>query len=74
MTEKIDEDDLWCEYSDMPSPLAYTKRKGYSGVVNYEKLSKSKKEQDEKKNSKTITLVVTQVPKEETKINLGSLN
>jgi len=34
MTEKIDEDDLWCEYSDMPSPLAYTKNKG--DVENYE--------------------------------------
>ena len=34
MTEKINKDDLWCEYSDMPSPLAYTKNEG--DVENYE--------------------------------------
>jgi len=43
MNKKIDEDDLWCEYSDMPSPLAYTKREGYGGVENNKKLPKSKK-------------------------------
>ena len=43
MTEEINEDDLWCEYSDMPSPLAYTKREGYGGVENNKKLPKSKK-------------------------------
>jgi hypothetical protein len=34
MTKKIKEEDLWCEYSDMPSPLAYTKNEG--DVENYE--------------------------------------
>ena len=24
-TEGINEDDLWCEYSDLPSPMAYDK-------------------------------------------------
>jgi hypothetical protein len=28
MSKKIDKDDLWCEYSDMPSPLTYTKNEG----------------------------------------------
>ena len=32
------------------------------------------KEQDEKNDSKVYVMVITQVPKEETKINLGSLN
>jgi hypothetical protein len=27
MNKKINKEDLWCEYSDMPSPLAYTKPK-----------------------------------------------
>ena len=62
MTEKIDEDDLWCEYSDMPSPLAYTKNERYGGVVSHIKLSK--KEQDEKNDSKVYVMVITQVPKE----------
>jgi len=62
MTEEINEDDLWCEYSDMPSPLAYTKNKGYDGVESHRKLSK--KEQDEKKDSKDCVVVITQVPKE----------
>jgi hypothetical protein len=71
MNKKIYKNELWCEYSDMSSPLSYIKNKSYGGVVSHEK--SSKKEQDGKKNSKTITLVVTQVPKEETKINLGPL-
>ena len=61
MTKKIKEEDLWCEYSDMPSPLAYTKSKSHGGVVNHGKLSK--KEQDEKKNSKDCVMVIIQVPK-----------
>jgi len=69
MTEKINEDDLWCEYSDMPSPLAYIKNESYSGVVSHKKLSK--KEQDEKNDSKDCVMDITQVPKEKTKINLG---
>lgn len=62
MTEKIKEDDLWCEYSDMPSPLAYTKNEGYDGVVSHGKLLK--KEQDEKNDSKDYVVVIAQVPKE----------
>jgi len=62
MTEEINEDDLWCEYSDMTSPLAYTKNKGYGGEVSHRKLPK--KEQDEKKNPKDCVVVITQVPKE----------
>ena len=69
MTEKINEDDLWCEYSDMPSPLAYIKNESYGGVVSHKKLLK--KEQDEKNVSKDCVMDITQVPKEETKINLG---
>lgn len=62
MTEKIKEEDLWCEYSDMPSPLAYIKNEGYSSVGSHKKLSK--KEQDEKNNSKDCVMDITQVPKE----------
>lgn len=69
MTEEINEDDLWCEYSNMPSPLAYIKNESYDGVESHRKLSK--KEQDEKNDSKDCVVVITQVPKEETKINLG---
>ena len=65
MTEKIDEDDLWCEYSDMPSPLAYIKNESYGGEVSHRKLSK--KEQDEKKNPKDCVVVITQVPKKKRK-------
>ena len=62
MTEKIKEEDLWCEYSDMPSPLAYTKNEGYDGMGSHGKLLK--KEQDEKNDSKDYVVVITQVPKE----------
>ena len=62
MTEKINKDDLWCEYSDMPSPLAYIKNESYDGVGSYGKLLK--KEQDEKNDSKDYVVVITQVPKE----------
>ena len=62
MTEKIKEEDLWCEYSDMPSPLAYIKNEGYVGVGSHGKLLK--KEQDEKNDSKDCLMDITQVPKE----------
>ncbi len=29
MSKKIKEEDLWCEYSDMPSPMAYAKCTDY---------------------------------------------
>jgi hypothetical protein len=40
MSKKINKEDLWCEYSDMPSPLAYTKRGGYVGMSKREKPKK----------------------------------
>jgi hypothetical protein len=62
MTEEINEDDLWCEYSDMPSPLAYIKNEGYGGEGSHVKFLK--KEKDEKNDSKDCVMVITQVPKE----------
>lgn len=38
----IAEEDLWCEYSDLPSPLSYTKCMDYDSMGNYGRYPKSK--------------------------------
>jgi hypothetical protein len=35
MIKKIKEEDLWCEYSDMPSPMAYAKCTDYDSMGNH---------------------------------------
>ena len=42
MTKKIKEEDSWCEYSDMPSPLAYAKCADYDSMGNHGRFPKSK--------------------------------
>lgn len=31
MSKEVEEEDLWCEYSGMPSPMAYNKIKDQDG-------------------------------------------
>ncbi len=42
MIKKIKEEDLWCEYSDMPSPMAYAKCTDYDSMGNHGRFPKSK--------------------------------
>ena len=42
MNKKIKEEDLWCEYSDMPSPMAYAKCADYDSMGNHGRFPKSK--------------------------------
>lgn len=42
MNKKVKEEDLWCEYSDMPSPMAYTKCADYDSMGNHGRFPKSK--------------------------------
>jgi hypothetical protein len=42
MDKKKEEEDLWCEYSDLPSPLSYTKCMDYDSMGNYGRYPKSK--------------------------------
>ena len=42
MSKKISKEDLWCEYSDMPSPLAYMKCADYDSMGNHGRFPKSK--------------------------------
>jgi len=35
MDDKIKEEDLWCEYSDLPSPKAYIKCADYDSMGNH---------------------------------------
>lgn len=46
MSDKIKEEDLWCEYSDLPSPKAYMKCTDYDNMGNHERfpMVKQKKE------------------------------
>ena len=38
----MNKEDLWCEYSDMPSPLAYVKCADYDSMGNHGRFPKSK--------------------------------
>ena len=42
MDKKIVGEDLWCEYSDLPSPLAYTKSMDYDSTSPKSKTKKEK--------------------------------
>ena len=42
MNEKIEEQDLWCEYSDLPSPKAYINCTDYDSMGNHGRFPKSK--------------------------------
>ena len=45
MNKKINKEDLWCEYSDMPSPLAYAKCADYDSMGNHGRFPKIKKKE-----------------------------
>ena len=49
MSKKINKEDLWCEYSDMPSPLAYAKCADYDSMGNHGRFPKSKSKLKNKK-------------------------
>lgn len=42
MNEKIEEQDLWCEYSDLPSPKAYINCTDYDSMGNHGRFPKQK--------------------------------
>ena len=42
MIEKIKEEDLWCEYSDLPSPVSYAKCADYDSIGNQGRFTNSK--------------------------------
>jgi len=49
--KKINKEDLWCEYSDMPSPMAYMDCADYDSMGNHGRFSKK----EIKKNNKLKT-------------------
>jgi len=44
VNKKINKQELWCEYSDMPSPIAYAKCADYDSMGNYGRFPKIKDE------------------------------
>ncbi len=48
MKNKLEEENLWCEYSDLPSPLAYTKCMDYDSMGNHGRFPKNKQEREKK--------------------------
>ena len=44
VNKKINEEDLWCEYSDMPSPIAYAQCTDYDSMGNHGRFPKIKDE------------------------------
>lgn len=43
MGKKINKEDLWCEYSDLPSPLAYANCADYDSMGNHGRFPKNEK-------------------------------
>ena len=44
VNKKINQEELWCEYSDMPSPISYAKCADYDSMGNYGRFPKIKDE------------------------------
>jgi hypothetical protein len=44
MDKKLTKEDLWCEYSDMPSPIAYAQCTDYDSMGNHGRFPKIKDE------------------------------
>jgi hypothetical protein len=44
VNKKINQEELWCEYSDMPSPISYSKCADYDSMGNYGRFPKIKDE------------------------------
>jgi hypothetical protein len=44
MNKKLTKEDLWCEYSDMPSPIAYAQCTDYDSMGNHGRFPKIKDE------------------------------
>jgi hypothetical protein len=42
MSKKTKEESMWCEYSGLPSPLAYAKCADYDSMGNHGRFPKSK--------------------------------
>ena len=51
-------EDLWCNYSDLPSPMAYAKCADYDSMGNHGRFPKNKKNM-KKLNLKKIWFVLT---------------
>jgi hypothetical protein len=49
MSKKTKEESMWCEYSDLPSPLAYAKCADYDSMGNHGRFPKSKAKTKKKK-------------------------
>lgn len=45
MNKNIKEEDLWCEYSDMPSPMAYVECTDYDSMGNHGRYPKIKEKE-----------------------------
>ena len=42
MNKKVKDEDLWCEYSDLPSPKAYVNCTDYDSMGNHGRFPKTK--------------------------------
>lgn len=69
MNKQVKEEDLWCEYSDLPSPLAYRECADYDSMGNHGRFPKIKSENGNMKNflQKLILWVTFRFPKKKRK-------
>jgi len=67
--KKISKEELWCEYSDMPSPMAYARCCDYDSMGNHGRYPKVKRKETGKlvKNIKKLINRFLIKPKVKTK-------
>lgn len=58
MSKKVKDEDLWCEYSDMPSPMAYAKCTDYDSMGNHGRFPKPKNANTKKMKRKIQKLLL----------------
>jgi len=74
MNKEIKEEDLWCEYSDLPSPKAYMNCTDYDSMGNHGRFPKSKnKKRKMKRNLQKIFLWITYKFRKKKKKNIWEL-
>ena len=54
MNKQTKEEDLWCEYSDLPSPLAYRECADYDSMGNHGRFPKVKSKNENMSRIKNL--------------------
>ncbi len=57
--ETKEERDLWCHYSDLPSPLAYTECMDFDSMGNHGRFPKGKEHEQEQSSVRRVENIIS---------------